>query len=648
MKKKSDGALGKFFTMLTSSGSGNSGVPQPQKSQQKPPRGKSPAIQGKTVPSVKRSVPIVQKNMEFQVYDTSNSTNHEIEERIRSIKSPLLSGQGGSFSLSQEEREICVIFNDGTMVVASGQKFTSKIEVITSRLRKINFRIKTQYRVNSLSLIADIYERNRESIDYLNRSDSDNSVKLSHKLLLEAIRKGASDIHIIVGSKETRIELRVQGLIFEQDKITSHEGENVLRAFFNKCTTKPVNYEPRNKPMNANLLREGCPDGFVPKEIRSCRLSYTPQGMNSTDGLQLVIRVFYTDGGRARPISSFGFRREQIRQLAWMRRQTEGIILTSGPTGSGKSSLSASMLEADYADHNGQISIQTAEDPVEMTINGAVQFNVLDGKNEEEKRANYNALLHSLLRNDPDVIMLSEVRGESGASAVFRMAMSGHRVYTTVHAASAAMIVPRLVDLGVLEANATEPTLVIGLIGQRLIRQICPDCSISLTELQADDSLREEVLAHNLHVQEQDRLNFFNFLVKLRDHARSCAVDGIGMKEEERDVKFLLPHGHERIKNADERGYCKKCNGTGASGRQAIIEIVLPDREYMNILKGENIHRAMDYWLNNLNGMLLREHAIQKMVEGLVSPQDVIFAVGNIDRWDMVERGKKVFGEFME
>lgn len=577
--------------------------------------------------------------------------DEKTKDNLLSFSGDVITASGNGLTLSKEEERCCVLLDDGTFIYSKNQSFSHIINNVKTRLLKLNFEIKKEIQVSKLDIInsiyANYYKRVSNSKSYVQNNVSE-ALKSSHRILSKAIEIGSSDIHIIVGESGTDIQYRVQGLIRHDYQSTKQKGEDILRSFYNQATNKPNSYEPRKAPFSASLIKlEDKEANFIPNGIKSCRLSYTPQGPSEIDGIQLVIRIFREDKEEARDISDYDFRKVHLRQLRSMRTETEGVIITSGPTGSGKTALCATMLRTDYKENNGEISIQTLEDPIEIHIDGAVQFAIQgDG---EEKSNNYNKLIAALLRNDPDVVLISEVRNEMGVKAVFELAMSGHRIYTTLHSASAAMIVPRLQGLGAEKADTTDPSIMIGLIGQRLIRKMCRNCAVSLSDIESDKTLKDEVLEYNVgHYDKAEREDFFNLVRNIRNSSRNNAVNGCGISKSDRDVYFHLPKKHHLIKNKDSNCVCCHCNGEGVVGRTAIIEIVRPDEKYLSLLRDGRPSDAIKYWQDHLDGMLLREHAIQKMIEGISTPQDVIRAVGNLDRMDLKERGPKVFGELMK
>lgn len=621
----------------------------------KPSSPKNVKSQGKVQPSKGKSTPpkkALSKTPPPKGGHPVIQAGEKEREFLERFNGHVLSIDGQAIALNKEQQQYAAILEGNILVVCKSSEFVSSLRNLRHQLKTLKVKISKEIQISQISLISKIYSEGRKRLQNTSNSYSGDGVlrgdaEKARDILAKAASLDSNDVHIVVRKTGTEVRFRRNGMLTLDHTTTRDRGEGVLRAFFNQSTEKPPQYEPKLAPFNTRIMKgKNDYETFVPGNISSCRLSYTPQGRSADDALQLVIRLFPEPKNKGYKLEEFGYRKHHLRHLRWMRRQSEGIIITSGPTGSGKSTLCATMLQTDYQEHDGQISVQTIEDPAEIQINGAVQFSI-QGTGEDERHENFTSLSSALLRNDPDVILISEIRDRPSALATFRAAMSGHRVYSTTHAFAATMIVPRVIDFGASRANATEASLVAGLIGQRLMRQICPRCSVSLTRLQSDDILRHEVMAYNMMLPDKDEEeDFFNLLVDIREAARKFAIDGYGLSSEEREIYFTLPDKHSLIQEKTVDGHCTCCKGDGSIGRTAIIETICPDQKYMDYLKESDFSGAVKHWIDN-GGMLLKEHAIQKMIEGISSPNDVVFSAGNIDQFDIEARAKLVFGRLM-
>ncbi|EFA7536169.1 DNA-binding protein, partial [Escherichia coli] len=221
----------------------------------------------------------------------------------------------------------------------------------------------------------------------------------------------------------------------------------------------------------------------IPDKVQSIRLQYNPLG---NGGRYFIARFLYVE---KRDISEhtyielqgLGFHPLQINAFTRLRRLSIGVNIISGPTGSGKSTTLKNMLELLYEEKKKKVNIISIEDPPEYEIEGTAQLPVTNVETEEERGAEYRKAIIAALRSDPDIIMPGEARDAEVISLVFTAAMTGHQVWTSLHANSALAIFDRLKDQGVDDFKLTDPDLLTGLIAQRLVKKLCPDCSLSLS-----------------------------------------------------------------------------------------------------------------------------------------------------------------------
>ena len=206
---------------------------------------------------------------------------------------------------------------------------------------------------------------------------------------------------------------------------------------------------------------------------------------------------------------------------------------------------------------------------------------------EEEKEAEFTKALNAALRSDPDVMMVGEIRSLSAAELTFKGALSGHGVWSTLHANSAPAIITRLRDMGIQSYMLGDPELIKGLISQRLFRKLCPYCRKSVKERMNDPSFAR--------------------------------------------LKTAL--GDFGIENTFIRGDgCKFCGYKGVSGRMSVPEIILPDAMFLQLMINGDTKRAIDYWTSELDGRPLRDAAIERMLKGYIDLDEVERWCGLLDQ----------------
>ena len=251
------------------------------------------------------------------------------------------------------------------------------------------------------------------------------------------------------------------------------------------------------------------------------------------------------------------------------------MIFIAGPTGSGKSTTLVITLRSDMKE-NPLLNTVTLEDPIEFIIDGAAQLSIGDAKDEKEKLNLIGRAMNAILRLDPDIVMFGEVRNIASAKTVFQLSNTGHRVYSTVHASNAVAIIGRLREIGIEMYNLTDPAQLSGLISQRLIRKLCPHCSIPLSR-----ATKEQIEREGLDPE----------LVKAAQN-----LEDVGKTYKDRHSHNI---GGIRITNHDG---CEHCN-RGISGRSVVAETIRTDEQFFDSIRSNKTMEAIEYWLKEPYGL---------------------------------------------
>ena len=280
-------------------------------------------------------------------------------------------------------------------------------------------------------------------------------VRLVDIMLSDAVKRGASDIHFEPEESFLRIRYRIDG---------------VLRQIRSLHKTYWSAIAVRLKVMaDMNIAETRAPqDGRISRTIIGRRIDFRVASQPTIHGENLVLRILDREKGII-PLEKLELPEESLRTLKIMMSRPEGIILVTGPTGSGKTTTLYSLLN--YLS-NEQINIMTLEEPVEYPFPLIRQTSI-----NEAAGMDFASGIKSLMRQDPDVILVGEVRDEETAEMAFRAAMTGHQVYTTLHTNSAIGALPRLRDIGIMpEIMAGN---IIGVLAQRLVRKLCKYCKVA-------------------------------------------------------------------------------------------------------------------------------------------------------------------------
>lgn len=375
-------------------------------------------------------------------------------------------------------------------------------------------------------------------------------VRLVDVMLSDAVKRGASDIHFEPEESFLRIRYRIDG---------------VLRQIRSLHKTYWAAIAVRLKVMaDMNIAETRAPqDGRISRTIIGRRIDFRVASQPTIHGENIVLRVLDREKGII-PLDKLELPEDSLRTLKIMMARPEGIILVTGPTGSGKTTTLYSLLNYISTE---QINIMTLEDPVEYPFPLIRQTSV----NETAGMGFANGI-KSLMRQDPDVILVGEVRDAETAEMAFRAAMTGHQVYTTLHTNSAIGALPRLRDIGIIpEIMAGN---IIGVLAQRLIRKLCKYCKVAY----APDKEELQLIA-----------NREGFVPKQIYKSKGCTA----------------------------------CDQTGYKGRLALLEILKMNSDLDDLL----VHGATTKEIRDAaykqGFFTLAEDGVRRIIEGITSIKEV-------------------------
>lgn len=406
---------------------------------------------------------------------------------------------------------------------------------------------------------------------------------------------GASDIHVTTRPGLTRIEMRVHGELETVSELAEEDGRAMAATIIlSMCdVTEPQFYAGRKQDgrVAAKFLRR--------VGLFGARYSHTP----TADGLHFVMRVIPDDSDVVPTPEKLGYLPEQIRLIKRILRLPEGMVILSGPTGSGKSTTLRVCSDLYLKRTRYKKRLLTVEDPPEGRIVGAIQTPILcDKADEAEVRRAWERALSSALRLDPDAILPGELRDLISILAGIFAAQTGHLVMSTLHANSAFSIPERMITMGAGAGLVADAQLLTGLISQRLVQVLCPACRIPW-------SARKDQLS----AEEREYLEKY------------CSVEGVCRPE------------HLYFRNEEGCPACRKAVvingkqvatvGKGVAGRSVVAEVVRPDATLFRLLIGQGKEAAKAYWLRETGGITRRTHLLHKLNEGMVDPLDADLVV---------------------
>jgi len=377
-------------------------------------------------------------------------------------------------------------------------------------------------------------------------------VKLVNAIILEALKKGASDIHIEPFEKELRIRYRIDGVL----RVVAKYQPDIKDAVVARIKVLS----------NLDISEKRLPqDGRMKAIFQGREIDFRVSTVPTIFGEKVVLRVL-DKGGLKLDLTELGLEERELKLLKKGIFSPYGMVLVTGPTGSGKTTtLYSSLLTV----NTPEVNIMTVEDPVEYNLYGINQVHV-----NPDIGLTFARALRAFLRQDPDIIMVGEIRDTETAEIAIEAALTGHLVLSTLHTNDAPSTVTRLVDMGIEPFLVSSSTILV--IAQRLARRICPFCKEPYTY--PADVLKE-----------------------------------VGFKPEE------IP----KLKTFRGKG-CEKCDFTGYKGRVALYEVMEVTHEIRDaIVKGRNADEIRE--IAKRQGMrTLREIGRIKIEKGVTTPEEVL------------------------
>lgn len=385
------------------------------------------------------------------------------------------------------------------------------------------------------------------------KEENADAVKAADGLIAKAAASGASDIHIEPGENNACVRMRIDGVLYKEAEMN----KTLMQAVVSRIKVLA----------GMDIAEKRLPqDGSIKLELDGRNIDLRISSLPTILGEKIVIRILDREKF-ALNLDELSFTPENLALYRRLYNYGSGIVLLTGPTGSGKTTtLYATLAELNSSERN----IVTIEDPVEYRINGISQVAV-----NEKAGLTFASGLRSILRQDPDIIMLGEIRSLDTAATAIRAALTGHLVFSTLHTNNAAGAAVRLVDMGI------EPFLVAsalrGVVAQRLVRRICPHC--------------KTVYAANAEEKAYLNINGGN------------------------DLTLYKGSG------------CEKCRGTGYLGRMALQEVMPVVPELKKFILGKAQEEALFAEAEKFGAVSMRSDGVQKVLKGHTSLEEVLQAV---------------------
>ncbi len=395
-----------------------------------------------------------------------------------------------------------------------------------------------------------------ESLDQLLAgTDEPPAIRLVNSVLLEAIRLGASDIHIQPRAKHVMVRLRIDGVLVDKMQIPHQMHQSIVSRI---KVMAELDISERRRPQDGRLAVK------TPSRVVDLRISTLP----TINGEKIVMRILDRNSA-VLSLQALGYSAPDLKRIRHACDKPQGIILATGPTGSGKTTTLYSLLQNNATSEKNYITI---EDPVEYYLDAAGQVVV-----REKIGLTFPLILRAILRQDPDVLLVGEIRDVETAEVAFHAALTGHQVFSTLHTNSAIATISRLYDLGLnpfVVATALE-----AIIAQRLVRKICAGCRAPVVP---DPDLLARLGSH-----------FANGV--------RAAWRGTG---------------------------CVACHGSGYKGRLGLYEVLLPDTAMRHLIATRAPVTDITEYARKGGFLTLRDDGFAKVEDGMTTLEEVYRVLG--------------------
>lgn len=502
----------------------------------------------------------------------------------------VLTIEGGEHRVPADLRDKLAFLSDGRLLIVNGSAFDPHVMAFMDDLNRKAIKFRRSW--ISLTDLRKLYERAgaavRASAERPSRDEDAQNQELVLDIIDRATAMDASDIHLIGNDDVCRVRVRVYGLLEDYEvqrgqpiQFEEARGKRLRAAIYQgmcdvaQSTWKPL--QPQDARMTEAIVRRA--------GLYGARVATRPLDK----GQLMVLRLLHSRGPSF-TLDSAGFLPEQIALLRKGVRAKQGLYILGGETGSGKSTTLQAVMGEIHDYSRGSRHILTLEAPPEYPIRGANQTPVIDD--------DWAGSIKNAMRLDPDVLMIGETRDLESAQGTFRAALTGHLVWTTVHANSPFAILQRVADLGLHEGMYADASLVRGLIHQYLVPVLCDKCKVPL----------------------------------------SAAWPSIGPRADD-DALARISHycgGLDGIFVANPSGCsAEKCRH-GHKGRVVVARVVDVTQRLMDCFRADGSAGANRMWLDEYHGISAVAHLIHHIKAGIVDPLIGESMVDTLDAEDRV------------
>lgn len=530
-------------------------------------------------------------------------TKFQVDPRIAKLIPAELALKHSVLPLKRDGRTLTVAMSDpASMSVLDDIKFITRLDIFPVIAGEFTLRnaIEKFYESGEAQMQSLLSEIPDDDIEILESEAEDGNngaalideapvVKLINAIMTDALKKGASDIHFECFEKELRVRYRIDGALQEIMKPPIKMRPALISRFKIMAS---LNIAERRVPQ----------DGRIKLKIGSKVIDFRVSTLPTLFGEKVVLRIL-DKGNLTLDLGTFGIEPRAERELMEAISNPYGMVLVTGPTGSGKTTTLYSALSKI---NNIDVNIMTAEDPVEYNLFGINQVLV-----RTEIGMTFAAALKAFLRQDPNIIMLGEIRDLETGGIAIKAALTGHLVLSTLHTNSAPETVTRLMDMGIEPFNVASALNLI--LAQRLVRRVCSKCAEAYKMDKAEVAgakIDGGITMRDMHFTD---MALRDAKTRATDAAKPF-MDQITLDTKMEDLPVFRGKG------------CEQCDGTGLKGRQGLYEVMSMTPNLRKLIMqsagAAEIQRAaieegmltlrMDGWLKVLKGICPLEQVVRE------------------------------------
>lgn len=450
-------------------------------------------------------------------------------------------------------------------ILAISDRTLTDIEVISISPESYRFWyrrqvVPTQVQIDTRELVnpltGEIEQLDAVEATDLYLANAESQTRRINALIAVALQHRASDIHLEPTQQGLRVRFRIDGILRDIKTLPLDISRKIIVALKVMCD---MDIADSRRPQDGRIGRN-----YTTAENLKLNLDMRVSTIPCVCGEKAVIRLLPKENPFSNNLKALGFPSSALAIYESWLHQPQGLIIMTGPTGSGKTSTLYTSLQAIATE---MVNVSTIEDPVEYILPNITQTQVL-----EPAGMTFAAGLRAILRQDPDIVMVGEVRDPETAETVVRAALTGHLVLSTMHTNDAASAIPRLKDLGPDPGLISDALL--GIVAQRLIRKVCT----------------------------------------------TCAVPYVPSSQELKNL--YLPLDYDTSGWRKGRG-CDRCFGTGYYGREAVVELLDVDDGMRELIYDGTITQINRY-LNSIDFHSFRRAALEKLDQGITTPSEIL------------------------